>query len=92
MISFEQEVTDHWKNEMALHINLPQDVASFACSLPRMPSQLDAVVVCREVAPRSHKYFKVRQSRVLQVLQWLMENNGFFCGISLDHDALAQLV
>ena len=72
-------------------INLPQDVASFVCSLPRMPSQLDVVVVCREGAAGSHKDFKVRQSRVLQALQWLMENNPYFRGVSLDHAALAQL-
>ena len=40
---------------------------------------------------RSHKNFKVRQSRVLQALQWLMENNPYFGEISLDHAALAQL-
>ena len=41
-------------------INLPQDVASFVCTLPRMPSQLDVVVVSREGAAGSHKDFKVR--------------------------------
>ena len=54
-----------------------------------MPSQLD--VVRREGAARSHKDFKVRRSCVLQALQWLMENNPYFRGISLDHAALAQL-
>ena len=41
-------------------INLPQDVASFVCSLLCMPSQLDVVVVRREGAAESHKDFKVR--------------------------------
>ena len=72
-------------------INLPQDVASFVRSLPRVPSQLDVVVVRREGAAGSHKDFKVRRSRVLQALQWLMENNPYFREISLDHAALAQL-
>ena len=72
-------------------INLPQDVASFVCSLPRMPSQLDVVVVCREGAAGSHKDFKVRQPHVLQALQWLMENNPYFREVSLDHAGLAQL-
>ena len=49
------------------------------------------VVVCREGAAGSHKDFKVRGSRVLQALQWLMENNQYFRDISLDHAALAQL-
>ena len=39
-------------------INLPQDVVSFVCSLPRMASQLGDVVVCKEGAARSHKDFK----------------------------------
>ena len=38
-------------------INLPQDVASFFRSLPRVPSQLDVVVVRREGAAGSHKDF-----------------------------------
>ena len=65
-------------------------IASFVRSLPRVPSQLDVVVVCRGAAG-PHKDFKVRRSRVLQALQWLMENNTYFRGISLDHAALAQL-
>ena len=72
-------------------INLPQDVESFVRSLPCMPSQLDVVVVRKEGAAGSHKDFKVRRSRVLQALQWLMENNPYFREISLDHAALAQL-
>ena len=72
-------------------INLPQDVASFVRSLPRMPSQLDVVLVRREGAAGSHKDFKVRRSCVLQALQWLMENNPNLCEISLDHVAFAQL-
>jgi len=56
-----------------------------------MPSQLDVVVVRREGAAGSHKDFKVRRSRVLQALRWLMENNPYFRQISLDHAALAQL-
>ena len=72
-------------------INLPQDVASFVRSLPRMPSQLDVVVVRKEGAAGSHKDFKVRRSRVLQAQQWLMENKPYFREISLDHAALAQL-
>ena len=31
-------------------INLPQDVASFANSLPRLPSELDVIVVRKEEA------------------------------------------
>ena len=38
-------------------INLPQDVTSFASSLPRVPSELDIVVVRKEGANQSHRDF-----------------------------------
>ena len=68
-------------------INLPQDVASFVhvCLASLM------LWLYTEGAAGSHKDFKVRRSRVLQALQWLIENNQHFREISLDHAALAQL-
>ena len=35
-------------------INLPQDIASFANSLPRLPSELDVIVVRKEGAANTH--------------------------------------
>ena len=35
-------------------INLPQDVASFANSLRRLPSELDVIIVRKEGASNSH--------------------------------------
>ena len=49
------------------------------------------MVVRREGAAGSHKDFKVRRSHVLEALQWLVENNPYFRGVSLEHAALAQL-
>ena len=46
-------------------INLPQDVAAFANSLPRLTSQLDVIVVRKEGATESHRDFRVRRSVVL---------------------------
>ena len=40
-------------------INLPQDVVSFANSLPRVPSELDVLVV-RKDSEQSHRDFRVR--------------------------------
>ena len=57
-------------------INLPQDVASFATSLPRLPSELDVVVVRKEGGVQSHCDFRVRRSVVLHALQWLVANNS----------------
>ena len=73
-------------------INLPQDVASqFANSLPRMPSDLDVIVVRKEGAVNSHRHFRVRKSVVLSALRWLLTNNKYYRSVSINHDALVLL-
>ena len=54
-------------------INLPQDVASFANCFPRLPSELDVIIVRKEGANNSHRDFRVRRAAVLHALQWLVE-------------------
>ena len=49
-------------------INLPQDVASFANSLSRLPSDLDVIIVRKEGAANSHRDFRVRRTAVLHAL------------------------
>ena len=72
-------------------INLPQDVASFANSLPRLPSELDVIIVRKEGANQSHRDFRVRRSRVLSALQWLQTNNVYYHNININPDALILL-
>ena len=74
-------------------INLPQDVMSFAHRLPRLPSDLDIVVVRKEGADQSHRDFRVRRLVVHRALQWLITNNIYYRAnnIHIDEDALAQL-
>ena len=72
-------------------INLPQDVASFATSLPRLPSELDVVVVRKEGGVQSHCDFRVRRSVVLRALQWLVANNIYYHNVHIDPSALALL-
>ena len=72
-------------------INLPQDIASFATSLPRLPSKLDVIVVRKEGATQSHRDFRVRRSVVLRALQWLLANNVYYRNIRIDPNALALL-
>ena len=72
-------------------INLPQDIASFATSFPRLPSELDVIVVRKEGATQSHRDFRVRRSIVLRALQWLLANNIYYRNIRIDPDALALL-
>ena len=72
-------------------INLPQDVASFANTLPRLPTELDIIVVRKEGSIQSHRDSRVRRSVVLQALQWLVANNSYYRNVHIDPDALAQL-
>ena len=70
-------------------INLPQDVASFANTLPRLPTQLDVIVVRKEGTANSHGDFRVRRAVVLLALQWLLDNNKYYRNIHINTDALA---
>lgn len=72
-------------------INLPQDVASFANSLPRLTNELDIIVVRKEGSSQSHRDFRVRRSKVLQALQWLVANNIYYRNINISSNALSQL-
>ena len=74
-------------------VNLPQDVASFSQSLPRLPSQLDVIVVRKEGANQSHRDFRVRRAVVLRALQWLVTHNQYYhsVGVTINTTALDQL-
>ena len=72
-------------------INLPQDMASFINSLPRLPTELDIIVVRKQGAADSHHDFRVRRSVVLAALQWLLANNQYYCSVQINSDALALL-
>ena len=76
-------------------INLPQDVASFANFLPRLPSarELDVIVVRKEGGANTHRDFRVRRNVVLHALQWLLVttllrcHNAFICSSGSPHNA-----
>ena len=73
-------------------INFPQDVKSFATALPRLPSEIDILVVRKE-REQTHHGFHVRRRVVEEALTWLLANNIYYrkIGVSLDQDALANL-
>lgn len=73
-------------------INLPQDVVSFTLSLPRVPSELDVLVV-RKNSEQSHRDFCVRRSVVQQALTWLLNNNRYYRAnaVHINEEALQQL-
>ena len=89
-----QWLVTHNKYYQSLGItNLPQDVASFAHCLPRLPSNLDVIVVRREGANQTHTDFRVRREVVQRALQWLVTHNKYYqsLGITINTTALAQL-
>ena len=74
-------------------VNLPQDVASFAHSLPRLPSDLDIIVVRKEGANQTHRDFRVRRGVVHRALVWLTIHNQYYraLGVTIDTTSLEQL-
>ena len=67
---------------------MPQDVAAFASSLPRLPKELDIMIVRKEDSQNSHHDFRVRRLVVLDALQWLRKNNKYYRNIDLNEEAL----
>ena len=84
----------HGQYGYSVHVvNLPHDVASFSQCLPRLPSNLDVIVVRREGANQTHTDFRVRREVVQRALQWLVTHNKYYqsLGITINTTALAQL-
>ena len=69
-------------------VNLPQDVSTFVTSLPRLPSDIDVILVRKGGASQTHKDFRVRRSKIPMTLQWLKQNNKYYHNINLDHSCL----
>ena len=72
-------------------INMPQDLSVFATSLPRLPSQLDIMIVRKKGSNNTHRDFRVRRMVVQRALQWLKRNNKYYRNIDIDVSALSQL-
>ena len=74
-------------------INLPQDVASFSNSLPRLLSQLDVIIMRKEGTDQSQRDFRVQRNVVHRALQWLVMNNKYYHTnkVCTDGNAIDQL-
>ena len=74
-------------------INFPQDVLSFARTLPRLPSQLDVVVVRKQGVDQTHRDFRVRRTVVEQALRYLVTHNKYYRAndVRIDEEALLLL-
>uniref|UniRef100_A0A1X7UCZ2 DUF6570 domain-containing protein n=1 Tax=Amphimedon queenslandica TaxID=400682 RepID=A0A1X7UCZ2_AMPQE len=73
-------------------INFSQDIKSFATRLPRLPSEINVLVVRKE-REQTHRDFHVRRRVVEDALAWLLANNIYYrsIGVSLNQDTLASL-
>ena len=54
-------------------INMPHDLSVFATSLPRLPSELDVMIVRKKGSNNTHRDFRVRKMVVQRALQWLKQ-------------------
>ena len=72
-------------------INLPQDITTFVSRLPRLPSELDILLVRKEGSDNTHCDLRVRKLVVLRALQWLKQHNEFYRNIEISQAALDQL-
>ena len=72
-------------------INLPQDITTFATSLPRLPKELDILTVRKDGSDSTHRDFRVRKSVVLKALLWLKQLNKYYRKIDIDYNALNDL-
>ncbi len=72
-------------------INLPQDVTSFASSLPRNTKNLDVLIVRKHGSDNTNKDFRVRCSVVLHALLWLKQHNKYYRDVTIDMEEVKQL-
>ena len=72
-------------------INLPQNVSSIATKLPRLPNDLDILIVTKEGQNASHEDFHVRRHKVQQALRWLKLHNKYYANIEIDESHICQL-
>ncbi|PKC07493.1 hypothetical protein RhiirA5_237078, partial [Rhizophagus irregularis] len=74
-------------------INFPQDIGEFVFRLPRHPSTLDTLIVCRSSAESSTSFrdFTVRRDKVRKALCWLKRNNQYYADIIIDDNVLRTL-
>ena len=66
-------------------ISFSQDVSNLYCALPRLPEQLDILVVRKPDArnPATYKDFRVRKRKVFDLLLFLKKHNPFYSSIEI---------
>ena len=66
-------------------ITFSQDIGPLCTSLPRMPKDLDVLVIQKSGArdPGSYKDFRVRKNKVFSFLRYLKTHNRFYADITI---------
>ena len=68
-------------------ISFSQDISELCATLPRLPEELDVLVVCKPDArdPSSYKDFHVRKRKIFTLLSFLKQYNPFYSQIVIRH-------
>ena len=72
-------------------INLPQNVNELATSLPRYPKDLAVIIVKVKGRDNTFRDVPVRRLKVHNALIWLINNNPYYAGLTIDDNALNSL-
>ena len=72
-------------------IDLPQDITTFATSLPRLLKELEILTVRMDGSDSTNCDFRVRKAVVLKALLWLKQHNKYYRKIDIDYNALNDL-
>lgn len=66
-------------------ITFSQDIARLCTTLPRLPEELDVLIVRKAAArePSTYKDFRVRKKKVLDFLRFLVQHNPLYANISI---------
>ena len=65
-------------------MDMPQDVSTFINNFPRHPNNLDIIIGRQEHSNHSHHDFRVRRSKVLNALNWLIANSVYLSGVTVN--------
>jgi hypothetical protein len=66
-------------------ITFSQDISNLCATLPRLPKDLDVLLIRKPNArdPSTYRDFRVRKAKVLRFLRFLKANNSFYAHIEI---------
>ena len=73
------------------YINLPQNVNELATSLPRYPKHLAVIIIKVTGRVNAFRDVTVRRLKVHNALIWLINNNPYYAGLTINDNALNSL-